>query len=71
MANLWRVLAIAWLGGVASPALMDEPATVGDALTAPVVAESAVEASPTSTEAVQLDADTAEDAPASHHDDAG
>lgn len=25
MANLWRVLAIAWLGGVASPALLEEP----------------------------------------------
>jgi hypothetical protein len=24
MANLWRVFAIAWLGGVASPLLMEE-----------------------------------------------
>ena len=26
MANLWRVLALSWLGGVASPILMDDPA---------------------------------------------
>ena len=25
MANLWRVLAIAWLGGFASPVLAEEP----------------------------------------------
>jgi hypothetical protein len=25
VANLWRVLAVAWLGGVASPALLEEP----------------------------------------------
>jgi hypothetical protein len=24
MANLWRVLALSWLGGVASPAMLDE-----------------------------------------------
>jgi|HubBroStandDraft_1064217.scaffolds.fasta_scaffold143228_2 hypothetical protein len=28
MANLWRVLAIAWLGGVASPGLMEDPADI-------------------------------------------
>jgi hypothetical protein len=26
VANLWRRLAVAWLGGMASPALLDEPA---------------------------------------------
>lgn len=25
MANLWRILAIAWLGGFASPVLAEEP----------------------------------------------
>jgi hypothetical protein len=25
MRNLWRALALAWLGGIASPALTDEP----------------------------------------------
>jgi hypothetical protein len=25
VANLWRILAIAWLGGVASPVLAEEP----------------------------------------------
>ncbi|HZB91475.1 MAG TPA: hypothetical protein VE397_08545 [Stellaceae bacterium] len=25
MKNLWRILAVAWLGGVASPVLADEP----------------------------------------------
>ncbi len=29
MATLWRALALAWLGGVASPALMDEVGAVG------------------------------------------
>jgi hypothetical protein len=28
MANLWRILAVAWLGGVASPALAAEPANI-------------------------------------------
>ena len=28
MANLWRVLALVWLGGIASPVLLDDPAVV-------------------------------------------
>jgi hypothetical protein len=60
-ANLWRVLAIAWLGGVASPVLMDELASVGDALAAPVVAESSIEVSVASTESVRVDAETRDD----------
>lgn len=60
-ANLWRVLAIAWLGGVASPVLMDELASVGDALVVPVVAESSIEASVASTESVRVDAETRDD----------
>ncbi len=59
MANLWRVLAIAWLGGLASPALMDEPATVADIQSTPIVAESSTDASAVSDEAVQLDAERA------------
>lgn len=59
MANLWRVLAIAWLGGLASPALMDEPATVADIQSAPMVAESPADASAVSDEAVQIDTETA------------
>ena len=27
MTSLWRLLALAWLGGVASPALMENPAS--------------------------------------------
>ena len=26
MASLWRVLALSWLGGVASPIMLDDPA---------------------------------------------
>ena len=29
MASLWRVLALSWLGGVASPLMLDDPAIVG------------------------------------------
>jgi hypothetical protein len=37
MANLWRVLALSWLGGVASPILMDDP-TIAEAFARPVAA---------------------------------
>ena len=37
MASLWRILALSWLGGVASPILMDDPA-IADALARPVAA---------------------------------
>ena len=30
MPTLWRLLALAWLGGMASPALADDPATIGE-----------------------------------------
>ncbi len=30
MSTLWRLLALAWLGGMASPALADDPATIED-----------------------------------------
>lgn len=28
MANLWRAMALAWLGGLASPVLLDDPAMI-------------------------------------------
>jgi hypothetical protein len=46
MATLWRALALAWLGGVASPALMDEAAvaraTVEYIATEPLTADVAL-----------------------------
>jgi hypothetical protein len=45
MANLWRVLALAWLGGIASPALTDDTATAVDVQPVAVIAESAPEQS--------------------------
>ncbi len=41
MANLWRVLAIAWLGGVASPALMEDPADIDISAAASIASEPA------------------------------
>ena len=29
MASLWRVLALSWLGGIASPVMLDDPAVAG------------------------------------------
>jgi hypothetical protein len=37
MASLWRVLALSWLGGVASPILMND-AAIADELARPVAA---------------------------------
>ena len=44
MASLWRVLALSWLGGVASPIMQDDPAIAGNiAPTAVVITQPAGE----------------------------
>lgn len=71
MANLWRVLAIAWLGGVASPILAGEPGALGEVPFAPVIAESSIETPATGLEPTQQDADRSDDAVANDGNDAG